>query len=228
MKDLHLSGARRGKAFKRTTIADEAQHRPADLVNRQFVADRPNRLWVADLTYVKTFTGWVYVAFVIDVYSRMRRRLADVDLTCAATWPSTPWRWPSTPEATETSTDSFTTATGEFNTSQFATPSDWPKPASSTRSAAKEIPMTMPWPRVQRSLQDRTDPPARTLEERRPRRMGHPHLRRLVQQPPHPQRDRQDPAGRVRGELLPSDCNTRTGVITDKRVCMKPGPIQLV
>ena len=70
MKDLHLSGARRGKAFKRTTIADEAQHRPADLVNRQFVADRPNRLWVADLTYVKTFTGWVYVAFVIDVYSR--------------------------------------------------------------------------------------------------------------------------------------------------------------
>jgi putative transposase len=70
MKDLHLSGARRGKAFKRTTMADEAQHRPADLVNRQFVADRPNRLWVADLTYVKTFTGWVYVAFVIDVFSR--------------------------------------------------------------------------------------------------------------------------------------------------------------
>jgi putative transposase len=70
MRDLHLSGARRGKAFKRTTVSDESQHRPADLVNRQFVADRPNRLWVADLTYVKTFTGWVYVAFVIDVYSR--------------------------------------------------------------------------------------------------------------------------------------------------------------
>jgi putative transposase len=70
MRDLHLSGARRGKAFKRTTIAGEAQHRPGDLVNRQFVADRPNRLWVADLTYVKTFSGWAYVAFVIDVYSR--------------------------------------------------------------------------------------------------------------------------------------------------------------
>jgi transposase InsO family protein len=70
MKDLHLSGARRGKVFRRTTIADEAQHRPADLVNRRFMAVRPNRLWVADLTYVKTFTGWVYVAFVIDVYSR--------------------------------------------------------------------------------------------------------------------------------------------------------------
>jgi putative transposase len=49
MKDLHLSGARRGKAFKRTTISDEAPHRPADLVNRQFTADCPNRLWVADL-----------------------------------------------------------------------------------------------------------------------------------------------------------------------------------
>jgi putative transposase len=70
MKDLHLSGARRGKAFKRTTLSDERQHRPADLVDRQFTADRPNRLWVADLTYVRTHTGWVYVAFVIDVYSR--------------------------------------------------------------------------------------------------------------------------------------------------------------
>ena len=78
---------------------------------------------------------------------------------------------------------------------------------------------------LQRPLQDRADPPPRALEERRPRRMGHPHLRRLVQQPSHPQRDREDPAGRVRGELLPSDCNARTGVITDKRVCMKPGPI---
>jgi putative transposase len=70
MRDLRLSGARRGKAFNRTTITDEAQHRPADLVKRQFTADGPNRLWVADLTCVKTFTGWVYVAFVIDVYSR--------------------------------------------------------------------------------------------------------------------------------------------------------------
>jgi putative transposase len=70
MKDLGLSGARRGKAFKRTTTSDVSQHRPADLVKRQFTADRPNRLWVADLTYVKTFTGWVYVAFIIDVFSR--------------------------------------------------------------------------------------------------------------------------------------------------------------
>jgi putative transposase len=65
-----LSGARRGRQFKLTTITDEHQHRPSDLVDRQFVAIAPNRLWVADLTYVKTFTGWVYVAFIIDVFSR--------------------------------------------------------------------------------------------------------------------------------------------------------------
>ena len=46
-------------------------HRPADLVERRFAAPAPNRLWVADVTYVKTHTGWVYVAFIIDVYSRM-------------------------------------------------------------------------------------------------------------------------------------------------------------
>ena len=70
MKQEGLSGARRGRQFKLTTITGENQHRPSDLVDRRFVAPAPNRLWVADLTYVKTFTGWVYVAFVIDVFSR--------------------------------------------------------------------------------------------------------------------------------------------------------------
>jgi putative transposase len=69
MRTLRLQGARRGKA-KRTTIPDELTARPADLVERRFHALAPNRLWVSDLTYVKTHTGWVYVAFVVDVYSR--------------------------------------------------------------------------------------------------------------------------------------------------------------
>ena len=71
MRDLGLSGARRGKAFKVTTRHDDRQHRPDDLVDRNFKAPAPNRLWVADLTYVKTHAGWVYAAFIIDVYSRM-------------------------------------------------------------------------------------------------------------------------------------------------------------
>lgn len=71
MRAEGLSGARRGKAFTITTHADDRLHRPADLVARKFRAPAPDRLWVADLTYVKTHSGWVYVAFIIDVYSRM-------------------------------------------------------------------------------------------------------------------------------------------------------------
>ncbi|HVB01419.1 MAG TPA: IS3 family transposase, partial [Acidimicrobiales bacterium] len=70
MRELGLQGARRGRQFKRTTFGDESLPRPSDLVDRHFVAHAPNRLWVADLTYVKTHSGWVYVAFVIDVFSR--------------------------------------------------------------------------------------------------------------------------------------------------------------
>jgi putative transposase len=55
----------------RTTDGDDRLERPADLVERRFRAPAPNRLWVADLTYVKTHAGWVYVAFIVDVFSRM-------------------------------------------------------------------------------------------------------------------------------------------------------------
>jgi len=71
MAELGLQGCRRGRVFVRTTIGDERLDRPADLVERKFRAPAPNRLWVADLTYVKTHAGWVYVAFIIDVFSRM-------------------------------------------------------------------------------------------------------------------------------------------------------------
>jgi putative transposase len=70
MRALGLRGVVRGKTKVRTTRGDEAAARPADLVKRQFRAPAPNALWVADLTYVKTHTGWVYVAFIIDVFSR--------------------------------------------------------------------------------------------------------------------------------------------------------------
>ena len=70
MKQEGLSGARRGRQFKVTTVTNQSLYRPSDLVDRQFTAAAPNRLWVADLTYIKTHSGWVYVAFVIDVFSR--------------------------------------------------------------------------------------------------------------------------------------------------------------
>lgn len=71
MRQMGLQGTRRGRLWVRTTIGDETLQRPADLVERQFRAPAPNRLWVADLTYVKTHAGWVYVAFIVDVFSRM-------------------------------------------------------------------------------------------------------------------------------------------------------------
>ena len=70
MRRLGIAGAVRGRKHK-TTISDEAAARPADLVQRNFTASRPNQLWVADLTYVATWAGFVYVAFIIDVFSRM-------------------------------------------------------------------------------------------------------------------------------------------------------------
>jgi putative transposase len=69
MAQLGLRGAVRGKT-RRTTTPDEAAPRPADLVERDFSASRPNQLWVADLTYVATWSGFVYVSFIIDAYSR--------------------------------------------------------------------------------------------------------------------------------------------------------------
>jgi transposase InsO family protein len=70
MRDMGLQGAVRGRRCK-TTIPDDAAMRPPDLVDRDFNASRPNELWVADLTYVATWRGYVYVAFVIDVFARM-------------------------------------------------------------------------------------------------------------------------------------------------------------
>jgi len=69
MAELGLKGAVRGRKL-RTTIPEEAAARPTDLVERNFVATRPNQVWVADLTYVATWRGFVYVAFVIDIYAR--------------------------------------------------------------------------------------------------------------------------------------------------------------
>ena len=69
MRELGLRGVVRGKP-KRTTTPDPHAQRPADLVNRDFTASAPNRLWVADLTYVATWSGFCYAAFVIDAYSR--------------------------------------------------------------------------------------------------------------------------------------------------------------
>jgi len=69
MRKLGLQGVIRGKTWK-TTKPDTSSPRPADLVDRQFQVPAPNRLWVADLTYIRTWAGMVYSAFVMDAFSR--------------------------------------------------------------------------------------------------------------------------------------------------------------
>jgi putative transposase len=69
MHELGLQGARRGRQV-RTTTPNPAATRPPDLVNRVFTPRAPNRLWVADFSYVPTWAGMAYVAFVIDAYAR--------------------------------------------------------------------------------------------------------------------------------------------------------------
>jgi transposase InsO family protein len=137
---MGLAGAVRGRAWKITTQADLAASRPADLVDRQFPATRPNQLWVADFTYVATWRGFVYVAFVIDVFAR---RLVG-------------WRV-SASLRTDFVLDALEQAIydrrPELNAlvhhsdrgTQYhrcATRIDWPTPAWRRRSAAEGIPMT--------------------------------------------------------------------------------------
>jgi transposase InsO family protein len=69
MRRLGLEGIRRGKSV-RTTTPDTSAPCPLDRVNREFQADRPNQLWVSDFTYVSSWQGWLYVAFVVDVFAR--------------------------------------------------------------------------------------------------------------------------------------------------------------
>jgi len=70
MRTMGVSGAVRGRAWVTTTQSQPVLDRPRDLVKRTFVATRPNQLWVSDFTYVATWAGFVYVAFVIDVFAR--------------------------------------------------------------------------------------------------------------------------------------------------------------
>jgi transposase InsO family protein len=70
MRAEGLEGVRRGRRPRTTTPAECAAERVRDLVQRRFVADRPNQLWVADLTYIRTWSGFSYLAFILDVFSR--------------------------------------------------------------------------------------------------------------------------------------------------------------
>ncbi len=133
MRGMGLRGAVRGRAFKVTTVADETAMRPPDLVEREFSATRPNQLRVADITYVATWAGFAYVAFVVDVFSRriVGWRVSSSlksDLALDALEQALPAR--PMPMA------SCITPIAERNTRRSATPSALPPRAWSAPSAA--------------------------------------------------------------------------------------------
>jgi len=148
MRELGLAGARRGKKV-RTTIPGPAAARPADLVQRQFTRPAPDRLWVADFTYVPAWTGMVYVAFVIDAYSRrilgwraatsMRTSLVLDALEQAL------WARRRDGRGSLAGLVHHTDA-GSPNIRLSRSPNGWPPPAPSPRSAPWATPTTMPWP----------------------------------------------------------------------------------
>jgi transposase InsO family protein len=98
MRTCGLRGVPREKT-RNTMIGDGGETPwPADMVNRPFAATAPNQLWVADLTCIRTYSGWVYAAFVLDVCSRMIVGW-QVSTASAPIWPWTPSRWACGPAA---------------------------------------------------------------------------------------------------------------------------------
>ena len=93
MRELGIAGAAARRKRPRTTVpAPAGQQRPSDLLRRDFTAAAPNRRWVADITYVETACGFVYAAFILDLFSRMIVGW-QVRIRCGPNWLSMPWRW---------------------------------------------------------------------------------------------------------------------------------------
>ena len=210
MREMGLVGNRRGKTWTVTTDSNHGFERPADLVERQFAAPAPNRLWVADITYVKTHSGWVYVAFVIDVYSRMvvgwqaskslRSDLAIDALEMAI--------WQRQRRGQDLSGLVHHSDRGvQYLSIRYAdrlAVNDVVASVGSKGDRLRQRPRRV----VQRALQVGAHPPPRPLERARGRRVRHHDLRRLVQPPPAPRHHHRRPRPHhprsPRGRLLPS------------------------
>ena len=141
MRDLNLPGAVRGRQFK-TTVSKDELPRPIDHVNRNFVVQRPNALWVSDLTYVATWHGLVYVAFVIDAFAR---RIVGWRASSARLWRSMHSNRRSTIVHSTPTRLWFITAIAVFSICRFATPSVSPRPASNRRWGVSATPTITRW-----------------------------------------------------------------------------------
>jgi putative transposase len=199
MGELGLEGVRRGKA-QRTTTSEQAGSRPADLVERNFSATRPNQLWVADLTYVATWSGFIYVAFIIDAFSRFlvgwqASRSLRTDLALDALEMAI-WRRRGRLDGLVHHSDRGSQYLSIRYTERLAEAGAVTSVGSQRRLVRQRAGRD-----DHRAVQDRVDPPARRLEGDRRGRVRHLGVGRLVQPPPAPGADRLHPAGRVRGHI---------------------------
>ena len=143
MKRLDIHGVIRGKV-KKTTVPDKSQPCPKDKVNRKFRAPAPNMLWVSDFTYVSTWQGFVYVAFIIDTFAdKLLAGAFQVRLKQISFWMR--WSRRCMIAAPFTKVVSFIIPTVEGNICPFAILSDWPWQGLNPQSVALVTPMTMPW-----------------------------------------------------------------------------------
>lgn len=148
MRAAGLRGIPREKTRKTTCGAGAETPRPADKVKRQFVAAAPNQLWVAELTSIRTWSGWVYAAFVLDVYARriMGWQVSTSLLTDLALDALEMGLW-ARQRAGQDSTGLVDHSDRACNIERCATPSGSPRPRRSPRSPAWATRSITPWPR---------------------------------------------------------------------------------
>jgi putative transposase len=227
MRDLGLRGVVRGKP-KFTTIAGDAADRPRDLVDRKFTASAPNRLWVADLTYVRTWSGFVYVAFITDAFSRMivgwqasRSLRSDLALDALeqAIWARS--------EAGQKLDDLVHHSDRGVQylsiryTERLAETAAVNSVGSKGDSYDNALAETMNGLYKARACSQ----PRPVARPRRPR-VRHPRMGQLVQPPPPLRSPRPHPTSRVRGRLLPLSRKLRQAQQdSNQAACMKPGAV---
>ncbi len=228
MRDLGLQGVRRGKP-KRTTIVDTTAQRAADLVQRRFAAAAPDRLWVCDLTYIRTWLGFAYLALVIDVYSRrivgwslaghMRTEL-PLEALEHALWQRREREHRDLNGLVHHSDRSINGQPVHRHPLHRSTPRRRRQPLG--RLGRRLLRQRLG--RVHhRADQGRAHPPPRTLANPGTAGVRPVRVPRLVEPPPPPQRDRHDPACRVRGQLLPSEPGPDRGPSPVIRPLRNPG-----
>src|SRR5690242_5554972 len=205
MKQMGLAGARRGKPVK-TTIGNPAAPCPRDKVNRQFQAPRPNALWLSDFTYVATWQGFVYVAFVIDVFARRIvgwrvSRTAHADFVLDALEQALHDRRPVKGGLIHHS-DRGSQYVAIRYTERLLEAGIEPSVGSVGDSYDNALAGWTHCVQQQRPVQNRGDPPARPMAQSGGGRVRHPGVGGLVQQSAPPRADRQHPTCRGRGALL--------------------------